>query len=173
LGLAIACSSEEPTVEIVRPVISITVADVASFSESTFPGRAKAAQEANLAFEVPGKLVERPVDVGDTLRRGQVVARLDPRDFQNALDRASAAQTQARAFRDRILEAAKTGAVARQDVTDAEAQAETADAEVRIRRKALEDATLVAPFDGKVSATYVENFQNVLAKQAIVRPLPS
>jgi RND family efflux transporter MFP subunit len=172
-GLAIGCSSEEPAGEIIRPVISITVADVASFSERTFPGSAQAAQEANLAFEVPGKLVERPVDVGDTLQRGQVVARLDPRDFQNALDRALAAQTQARAFRARVQEAAKSGAVSRQDVTDAEARAATADAEVRIRQKALEDATLRAPFDGKVSATYVENFQNVRAKQPIVRLLDS
>ena len=37
--------------------------------------------------EVPGKLIERPVDVGDRVKPGQVVARLDPRDFQNALDR--------------------------------------------------------------------------------------
>jgi RND family efflux transporter MFP subunit len=173
LGLAIACTSEEPAVEIVRPVISITVADVASFSESTLPGRAKAAQEANLAFEVPGKLIERPVDVGDTLQRGQVVARLDPRDFQNALDRALAAQTQARAYRDRVVEAGKTGAVSRQEVTDAKAQAAAAEAEVRIRRKALEDTTLLAPFDGRVAATYVENFQNVRAKQAVVRLLDS
>lgn len=166
-----ACSSEEPTVEVVRPVISVTVADAESFSESTLPGRAKATQEANLAFEVPGKLIERPVDVGDTLKAGQVVARLDPRDFKNALDRARASQTQAAAYRDRVLEASKSGAVSRQEVTNAVAQAEAADAEVRIRRKALDDATLLAPFDGKVAATYIENFQNVRAKQAVVRLL--
>jgi RND family efflux transporter MFP subunit len=168
-GLTIACSSEEPVSEIVRPVISITVADAEGFRASTLPGRAKAAQEANLAFEVSGKLIDRPVDVGSKVRRGQVVAALDPRDFQNALDQAAAIQTQAKAFRDRLVEAAKTGAVAAQDVTDATARADAADAEVRIRRKALEDATLLAPFDGIVSATYVENFQNVLPKQAVVR----
>lgn len=167
----LACSSEAPAPEAVRPVISMTVADVASFSQTTLPGRAKATQEANLAFEVPGKLIERPVDVGDMLERGQVVARLDPRDFQNALDQALAAQAQARTFRSRVQQAAKSGAVSRQEVTNAAAQANAAEAEVRIRRKALEDATLLAPFDGKVAATYVENFQNVLAKQRIVRLL--
>jgi RND family efflux transporter MFP subunit len=140
-------------------------------SRSTFPGRAKAAQEANLAFEASGKLVARPIDVGDKLQQGQVVAQLDPRDFQNALDRAEAAKTQADALLGRVLEAAEAGAVARQDVTDAEAKAATADATVRIRRKALDDATLVAPFEGTVSAIYVENFQNVVAKQTIVRLL--
>lgn len=169
LGLAIACSSEEPTVEVVRPVLSVTVADVDGFRESTLPGRAKAAQEADLAFEVSGKLIERPVDVGSKVLRGQVVAALDPRDFQNAMDRALALQAQAAAFRDRVAEAAKTGAVSAQDVTDSQARADAADAEVRIRRKALEDATLLAPFDGIVTATYFENFQNVLPKQAVVR----
>jgi RND family efflux transporter MFP subunit len=171
LGLVIACFSEEPPGEIVRPVISMTVADVATFRQSTLPGRAKAREEADLAFEVPGKLIERPVNVGDAVRAGQVVAQLDPRDFKNALDRALAAQAQARTFRDRVQQAAKTGAVSRQEVTDAVARSDAANAEVRIRRKALDDATLLAPFDGTVAATYVENRENVLAKQRVVRLL--
>jgi RND family efflux transporter MFP subunit len=69
------------------------------------------------------------------------------------------------------VKASKSGAVSLQEVTDARAQAEAADAEVRIRRKALEDTTLVAPFEGRVASTYVENFQNILAKQPIVRLL--
>ncbi len=40
-----------------------------------------------------------------------------------------------------------------------------------IRRKSLDDATLLAPFDGTVSATYVENFSNVRAKEAVIRLL--
>jgi multidrug efflux pump subunit AcrA (membrane-fusion protein) len=71
--LSLACSSEEAPVEVVRPVISITVADNESFSASTLPGRAKAAQEANLAFEVSGKLIERPVDIGTVLKQGQLL----------------------------------------------------------------------------------------------------
>ena len=71
-----ACSSEEPPAESIRPVVSIKVADVAKFSESTFPGRAKAVDEADLAFEVSGKLVERPVDVGSVVEEGQLLAQL-------------------------------------------------------------------------------------------------
>ena len=61
VAFVLGCSSEPPTSDVVRPVISITVGDVESFSESTLPGRAKAREEADLAFEVSGKLIERPV----------------------------------------------------------------------------------------------------------------
>ena len=61
------------------------MADVANFSESTFPGRAKAVDEANLAFEVSGKLVERPVDVGSVVEEGQLLAQLDARDYEARL----------------------------------------------------------------------------------------
>jgi RND family efflux transporter MFP subunit len=111
------------------------------------------------------------VDVGDELEQGQLVAQLDPRDFENALSRAEAAKTQADALLSRVQEAAREGAVSRQDLTDAEARAATAAATVRIRRKSLEDASLLAPFQGTVAAIYIENFQNVVAKQTIVRLL--
>jgi len=171
--LAGCAAPQAPPEQIVRPVISITVADAATFSQSTLPGRAKATQEANLAFEVGGKLIERPVDIGDVVKRGQLIAAVDPRDFKNALDRALAAQTQAKALLARVKQAADKNAVSRQELTDAQARADAADAEVRIRRKTLEDATLIAPFDGKVAATYVENFQNVLPKQPVVRLIDS
>lgn len=166
-----ACGGEPPSHEIVRPVRAMQIAAAGALQERWFPGRAKATQEANLAFEVPGRLVQRPVLVGDRVKKGQLLAKLDPRDFQNALDQATAAAARARAFRDRVDEAAKTGAVSRQEVDDAEAALRVAQAEVQIRRKALEDSELFAPFDGTISAILVENFENVLAKQAIMRVL--
>jgi RND family efflux transporter MFP subunit len=168
---ATACGSEPPPSEIIRPVRAMQIAEVGALQERWFPGRASATQEANIAFEVAGRLVERPVSVGDRVTQGQLLAKLDPRDFQNALDQASAEAARARAFRDRIVEAAKTGAVARQDVDDAEAALRIAQAEVQIRRKSLADSELYAPFDGTVSAILVENFENVQAKQVIMRVL--
>ena len=125
----------------------------------------------NLAFEVPGQLVERPVDVGTEVKKDQMLARLDPRDYQNALDATKARRTQAEAFRDRIAEAAKTGAVAQQQLTDAQAQYDVAVADVKIKEKALADTRIYAPFAGTIAATFVENFQNVRAKQPALRLL--
>jgi RND family efflux transporter MFP subunit len=168
-SLALACS-EEPVPDPIRPVRAMQVEGVAGWQSRWFPGQAKATQEVNLAFEVPGKVVER-VDVGVELKQGEVLARLDPRDFQNRLAAATATQEQSRAYLARITKAVETGAVSRQDYDDAKARYDVAQAEVRIRAKDLEDATIRAPFDGEVSATFVENHQNVQAKQRILRLL--
>jgi RND family efflux transporter MFP subunit len=134
-----------------------------------WPGRAKATLEVDLGFEVAGQLQERSVDVGDEVQAGEVMARLDPRDYENLLTRAKAEQDRAKAFYDRVAEAAKTNAVSRQDLDDARARYNQSQAQVRIRQKAVDDCRIVAPFDGLVSATFVDNFQNVQVKQPVVR----
>ncbi len=171
LGVLLGCSEPEPVPEVVRPVLAMQVLHAGALDDRWFPGRAKATREANVAFEVAGRLVERPVQVGDRVEAGQLLARLDPRDFLNSLNQARAARTRAAAFRDRVVAAARSGAVSRQEVTDAGAELEAANAEVEIRAKALQDSELFAPFAGTVSAILVENFENVRAKQVIMRVL--
>ncbi len=163
--------SEPVQEEFIRPVRSMVVGDAAAFREDSFPGRAKAVQEVDLAFEVTGQLVERPAKVGDVVTRGQVLARLDPRDYQNSLDAARSERDRAQTFYARVEKAARTGAVSQQDLTDAKARFDEVQSRVNIRRKALDDTFIVAPFDGTVSQTYVDNFQNVRAKQPVIRLL--
>ncbi len=167
----LACGEEEPPPEIVPPIVAMQVARSGAFDERWFPGRAKATREANIAFEVAGRLIERPVEVGDEVEKGQLLAKLDPRDFENSLKQARAALARAAAFRDRVAQAARSGAVSRQELTDAQAELKAAQAEVEIRAKALQDSELHAPFDGTASSVLVENFENVLAKQVITRIL--
>lgn len=169
--LLAACGEEPEAPEIVRPVRAIQVQQAAAFQERWFPGRAQATQEVNLAFEVSGQLIERPVDVGDAVETGHVLARLDPRDYRNTLDEKTALRDRSLANFERMTEAVKSGAVSKQDVDDARAVYEGSDAQVRIADKALEDTVILAEFPGTVAATYAENFQNVLAKQAILRLL--
>jgi RND family efflux transporter MFP subunit len=169
--LAAAGCEEAPAPEPIRPVRAIVVADPAGFQARPLPGRVKATQEVDLAFEVSGQLAERPVDVGDAVEQGRILARLDPRDYQNALDAARAARDRAKALRDRVAIAARTGAVSQQDLTDAQARLDETQAAVNIRQKAVDDTYIVAPFHGKVSETYVDNFQNVSAKQPVIRLL--
>ena len=63
--LLLACGAEEPEPEIVRPVRAMQVAEAGAFDQRWFPGRAQATQQADIAFEVSGRLVQRPVQVGD------------------------------------------------------------------------------------------------------------
>ncbi|MHC4132072.1 MAG: efflux RND transporter periplasmic adaptor subunit [Planctomycetota bacterium] len=165
------CKKEEPASAIVRPVRAMRVADTDQIGRRVFPSRAEAVQAVDIAFEVQGQLIERQVDVGDSVKVGQVLAQLDPRDYQNDLDSAQAQMDRAKAYFERIEQAAETGAVAQQDLTDAQAQLDVAQANLKVKKKALTDTKIIAPFDGSIAATYVENFQNVQRKQPVLRLL--
>jgi RND family efflux transporter MFP subunit len=162
---------EKTKPEIIRPVKTMKLAKAAGFSGNKYPGRAEASTELNLGFEVSGTIEKRPVDKGDMVKKGQLLAVLDLRDFKNEIDFAVAERNRNKAYRDRIAEALKSNAVAEQDLTDADARLEQSRAAVRIKRKAYEDAHISAPFDGTVSWTYKEAGQRVQAKQNVLRLL--
>jgi RND family efflux transporter MFP subunit len=167
-GLMAGCSSKEEAPAPIRPVRTMLVQAGASFGGRIFPGRAEAVQAVDIAFEVQGQLVQRPVKVGEVVEQGQLLAQLDARDYQTDLESAQAKLERAKAYRNRINKAA-VGAVSEQDRTDAQAQYDVAAANLRLKQKALADTKMVAPFAGTISATYVENHQNVRAKQVVIR----
>lgn len=165
-----SCSKKESVSEQpVRPVKAIQIGSPSTIDRKVITGKARPAEQVDIAFEVPGKLVELAVDVGDEVKKGQALAQLDPRDFRNAVAMAEAEAQRAAAQRDRVVKAFETNAVSAQDVTNAKAQSRAADAAVEIARKQLEETTIRAPYDGSIAATYVENFENVLGKQKVVR----
>ncbi len=164
-----ACEEPPEPEKVVRPIRAFRVVDAAPLDGRAFPCRAEAVREVNVAFERSGRLIERPVRVGSEAKTGMLLARLDPSDFESELMQAQARASRARAMRDRVAQALQSGAVARQDLTNAQAELDEALAEVEIRTKALADTRLRAPFDGLIAATFVENFQNVQAKQPVMR----
>ncbi len=163
------CDEQQEAREVIRPVRAMQVESAAALINRWYPGTARATQETDLSFEVAGRLVQRPVFVGDRVETGATLAKLDPRDFENDVSFAKAERDRAKAHFDRIERAAKSGAVAQQELTDAEARLDMASAQFRIAQKALEDTVLVAPFDGAVSRTFRENFDNVRAKDPVIR----
>lgn len=167
-GMLCACSDEAPpAAPVVRPVKMLTVGESASGTRE-YPGRLRAGQQADMAFEVAGRIVEFPFREGETASAGAVLARLDDRDYVNLLEQAQAALNNRRTYLRRIAQAHETGAVSDQDMDDARAQVEVAAAEVKIRQKAVDDTVLRAPFDGVMSRKLVEDFANVQAKQPVL-----
>ena len=178
-----ACEQEQEKSEIVRPVRAAKVQDVEGFVERSFPGKAAATQEINLAYQVPGKLIKRPVDVGAEVEKGDLIAALDPSTYQAEVDRQKAELVAAKAHREnadlqlgRQEELLKKGWVAQARVDVVTSQARQANADVVAASAALKRAeldlsytTIVAPFPGVIVETFVENHQEVIAKQPIVR----
>ncbi|MBX3413293.1 MAG: efflux RND transporter periplasmic adaptor subunit [Pirellulales bacterium] len=104
-GLALAlivwsgCSSgDKDRVVPVRPVRTVVVTPGGDTRTRLFPGKAEAAQRVELGFQVPGVLIELPVREGQAVKKGDVIGRLRPDEFQarltalqGELDRARAA----------------------------------------------------------------------------------
>lgn len=78
-----ACSKEEPPPEPVRPVLFIEVKPQAQESLGRFAGNIAARYESTLGFRVSGRIAQRSVDVGAQVKKGDMLAVLDPTDQQN------------------------------------------------------------------------------------------
>lgn len=187
-GLLLAgCESAPPPKQRIALVPAIQVADVQALAARQFPGRARAGQEVNLSFRVTGPLIELPVSVGDEVKAGDVVARIDPQDYLNALGTAKgslqAAQAKARkaeADYTRIQNVYKEdpGATSETaiDLTrsardSARAAVSSLNSTLKITQDKLGYTSLKAPFAGVVVETYAENFETMIAKQPVLRLL--
>jgi RND family efflux transporter MFP subunit len=150
-----------------RPVKLFVVEGGSAEGVRSFPGRVDAAQRAELSFRVPGRLEEILVKEGSAVDEGEVLARLDPSDYEIVLeDRKAAFDNAARNF-DRAKDLVKEGNISRTDFDRMEAQYRSAAAALSQAEKDLEYTVLAAPFAGRIAQRQVENFEEVLAKQTV------
>jgi RND family efflux transporter MFP subunit len=127
----------------------------------SFPGLVKAKSNVELAFSVDGVLVELKARESRRVRKGEVVARLDERDFRNAHDAAKANFLRSDSEFRRASTLHKKDVVSQSEFDTAKATVDVARAEFEISKKAIEDTIIVAPFDGLVAQRYVENNEHV------------
>lgn len=170
LSLAVSGCEEEQVVEqpVARPVKMLAIQTGASKGLREYPGKIEAIQHAEMGFEVEGRVIEFRFKEGDVIRKGDLLARLDPRDYQATLDAAIARRNAARAEYERIQSLYEVEAVSRRDLDVARRNFEVAVANVKTARKAVQDTYLKAPFSGRFAKRQVEAFENVRAKQPVL-----
>ncbi|SHO50373.1 efflux RND transporter periplasmic adaptor subunit [Desulfopila aestuarii] len=186
LPLLLSCSQEQPPPprEVIRPVKLLKIVTDNEIVQRSYPGRVRAAKRVDLSFQVGGPLIEMLVDEGQEVKQGQILARIDPRNFEtnlrNAegqLAKAQAALRSAESEYDRILRIRKSdpGAasesmlVKRKEAVDTiTADIHSLSASVESAKNSLSDTYLKASFDGIVSKRYVDNFQEVRPQESIV-----
>ena len=95
-----ACSKTEPAPDPVRAVRTMTVGLDAAGGSYEYAAEVRARTESRLGFRVGGKIVRRDADLGDSVKRGQVLAKLDPQDLKLGQDAARAAMVAAQANHD-------------------------------------------------------------------------
>ena len=163
------CEEERPKEEpIARLVKMMAVGAGMTSGVHEYPGKVKALQHADMGFEVHGRIIEFRFKEGQKVKKGDVLARLDPRDYQADLDAQVARENAARAEYERIQSLYEVEAASRQDLDKARRDFEVTRANVKQARKALEDTYLRAPFAGRFAKKLVEDFENVQAKQSVL-----
>ncbi len=165
-----ACGDKETATEenYVRPVKVVEIDSATMERTYEFPGQIQASQQLDLAFEVPGKLTAINVKEGDFVKKGDLVATLDTRDYQSSLNSAKATVEEAKLERDRNQRLFDQQAGSKEAVEKSNRSVETAQANFEKAKKAFEDTSLKAPFSGVVAKVFVDDFQNVTANQDIV-----
>ena len=216
-----------------RPAKVVEVRVTESMITRSYPARVLPSREIELSFKVSGQVIELPILAATEIAAGDVIARLDPRDFENQIAQLESQRDQAIAQLDALrsgareeeiiaLEAAVESAAAQvdqtrealeraeellsrgvstraqvegaqaefrvaeanlraqqeqlrigqvggrpEDIAASEAAIRGIEAQIKVARDALSDATLTAPFDGIIARRDIENFTNVQAGQPI------
>lgn len=170
VGLLSGCGSEERELPppASRPVKLFTVGGGSKEAIRTFPGRVDATQRAELAFRVSGQLQELRIKEGDLVEEGQVLAKLDPTDYEIVVEDRQANYDNAERNFTRGKELIVDGNISRLDYDRMEANYRTASAALTAAKQDLEYTVLTAPFQGRIARRNVENFEEVLARQTVI-----
>jgi membrane fusion protein, multidrug efflux system len=176
-----ACGKAAPPPEAPRPVVSMIVHPDGAGATAIYPGDIEARYATPLSFRVAGKIIERSVRLGDTVKPGQVVARLDPSDFEkNAASAAAqfaAAQhnyAYAKQQVDRDTAQAEANLIARAQLeqtqnayASAVAQRDQAQQQLALAVDQRRYTQLVADHAGVITAESADTGQNVQSGQAV------
>lgn len=177
------CKKGEQVKQPVRPVRVMEITDRNDPELRTFPGKVKATREATLAFRVAGQIEKFLVKEGDSVRKGQVIAVLDQRDFQAAvadleakLRGAKSVMKEAGLNFERNKKLLDSDTIAQSAFDAAQSSFETSRAnvnsliqELRRAKLNLQYTRLSAPFSGTIAVKSVDNHEFVQAKEPIVQ----
>ena len=170
LGLA-GCGEAPTTVDtkpLVRPAKIFQVADPSLTALRNFPAEVEANTDSELAFRVSGQIIEFPVKAGNEVSRGQLLARLDPKDFKLRLDDAQARYDLAVSQFERAKTLLAKKLAPQSNFDEAKANLAVALSSLNTTKADLEYTYLRAPFDGTVARVMTQIHENIQAKQTIL-----
>ena len=157
----------EEQAPVARPVKTVVVGGGGEV-ERSLPGRVHASNQVDLSFRVGGPLIEFPAREGATVAKDELLARIDPRDYEIKLNMAMATREKSEADYQRMTALYEKDAVSKAQLDQAKAARDVARAAVDDAEAQLADTELRAPFAARVGETFVENFQDVRPKESIL-----
>ena len=159
---------KEGDATLIRPVKTAT-ASSQSVIRKDFSGIVEAVEYVKLAFRVSGQVINLPVVEGQRVKKGQLIAAIDPRDIslQYAADKAAYETAAAQVERNKRLLGRQAISVQEYEISVANYQ--KAKSAYELSSNNMRDTKLTAPFDGSIEKRLVENYQRVNSGEGIVQ----
>ena len=164
--LTAGCSSSDsdsdaPAPELARPAKIHTLDTEQVTLLRSYPATLEASRKSNLAFRVSGQLRELPARSGAQVKKGDLLARLDNSDYQNALDARSAAHKLAKVQYDQAKKLKASNLASQLQLDQATASLNAAKANLTQANDNFRYTRLTAPFDGVIAKVSIDNYQAV------------
>lgn len=138
-----------------------------------YPGKIKAASEVKLSFRVAGPIRAVLPEVGAFVKKGELIAEIDPRDYEIQLSATEAEYNQVKEEAGRVIELYKRGSVPANDYDKAVSGLKQITAKYNAHKNALADTRLTAPFDGYIQKKYYDSHETVAAGYPVVSMINS
>ena len=145
----------------IRSIKADTVKVHGLAGSNTFPGKVMAASDVNLAFRVSGSIDKINANVGSYVRKGELIAQIDSRDYELQLEATNAEYNRIKSEFDRITELYEKGSVTPNDYDKAKYGFQQISAKLETHRNALNDTKLLAPSDGYIYKRLFERGETI------------
>ena len=122
-----------------------------------FPGKILPLNYSKLAFEVPGKIADVKIDIGDAVKKNEILAALDPAEMQANLNQAQARFDLAEQALKRFKDLKSKGFISNQELDRANSEFLIAKAQVDLYSVKLEQTFIRAPFDGYIQNRFLDS----------------
>jgi RND family efflux transporter MFP subunit len=162
---------EEVKEEQVRPVKAIQVSSASDHFSKGLPSVTQETREVELSFRISGPLIQLNVEEGQAIKKGELIAEVDPRDFKVNLSAKRGRMEQTKAEKDRYNNLYKKGSVSKNEYDLKLAAFIEANSAHENAVNSLKDTKLFAPFNGYIGKKLIENYQDVKAKETILTAL--
>lgn len=167
--IGISCGGNKANYQnIARPVKVVKVETLGAM-QKMYTGVVEAEEYSKLAFKLSGPLIEMNVDAGQKVKKGEIIAVVDPLDYNLQFEANKAAYITAKSQLERNKKLLSMQAISKQDYEIAEANYVKAKSAFETSQNTLTDTKLKAPFDGFVEEKYVENYQKVQPGESIIK----
>ena len=164
------CTDKAPEnrAEVIRPAKMTIVGDPLAGAQRSYPGQVEAGNRSEQSFRVAGELTRLPAKAGKRVKKGELLAQLDPSDYKLRVDEQQARYDLAKVTFDRTEKLVKQQLIPRSDFDKAKSNLLGAEADLKLARANLKYTELRAPFDGVISRVDVKNHETIRRNQVIL-----